>query len=131
MNACCFFVSKPCPALCYPMDWSLPGSSIHGISQARILEWVAISSSRELPNPRMEYTSPALALDFLPLSHTGSPSECMHRCSYLSVDWVESIIHKGLILLFHKLFLFSSVLDCVKQVTQKWKLKCFFFLNDI
>ena len=37
--------SKSCPTLCYPMDYSLPGSSIHGISQARILEWVSISFS--------------------------------------------------------------------------------------
>ena len=35
-----------CPALCDPMDYSLPGSSVHGILQARILEWVATSSSR-------------------------------------------------------------------------------------
>ena len=35
-----------CPALWDPMDRSPPGSSVHGISQARILEWVAISSSR-------------------------------------------------------------------------------------
>ena len=35
-----------CPALCDPMDYSPPGSSVHGIMQARILEWVAISSSR-------------------------------------------------------------------------------------
>ena len=36
-------VSQPCPALCNPMDCSLPGSSVHKIHQARILEWVAIS----------------------------------------------------------------------------------------
>ena len=35
-------VSQSCPALCDPMDCSLPGSSVHGILQARILEWVAI-----------------------------------------------------------------------------------------
>ena len=34
------------PALCYPVGCSQPGSSLHGIIQARILEWVAISSSR-------------------------------------------------------------------------------------
>ena len=37
---------QSCPALCDPMDHSPPGSSVHGILQARILEWVAISSSR-------------------------------------------------------------------------------------
>ena len=35
-----------CPTVCDPMDYSPPGSSVHGISQARILEWVATSSSR-------------------------------------------------------------------------------------
>ena len=39
-------VSKSCQSICDPMDCSPPGSSVHGISQARILEWVAISSSR-------------------------------------------------------------------------------------
>ena len=38
-------VVQSCPAPCDPMDCSLPGSSIHGIFQARILEWVAISFS--------------------------------------------------------------------------------------
>ena len=37
---------QSCPSLCDPMDHSLPGSSVHGILQARTLEWVAISSSR-------------------------------------------------------------------------------------
>ena len=36
---------QSCPTLCDPMDWSLPGFSVHGILQARTLEWVAISFS--------------------------------------------------------------------------------------
>ena len=39
-------VTQSCPTLCHLMDHSLPGSSVHGILQARILEWVAIPSSR-------------------------------------------------------------------------------------
>ena len=39
-------VAQSFPALCDPMDCSLPGSSIHGIFQAKVLEWVAISFSR-------------------------------------------------------------------------------------
>ena len=39
-------LSQSCPTLCNPMDYSLPGSSLHGILQARVLEWVAISFSR-------------------------------------------------------------------------------------
>ena len=38
-------VSQSCPTLCDSMDCTLPGSSVHGILQARILEWVAISFS--------------------------------------------------------------------------------------
>ena len=34
-------VTQSCPTLCDPMDWSLPGFSVHGIFQARVLEWVA------------------------------------------------------------------------------------------
>jgi len=45
-------VAQSCPTLCEPMDCSLRGSSIHGISQARILEWVAVSFSRESSQPR-------------------------------------------------------------------------------
>ena len=45
-------VAQSCPTLCNPMDCSLPGSSIHGIFQARILEWVAISFSRGSSWPR-------------------------------------------------------------------------------
>ena len=41
-----------CLTLCDPMGCSLPGSSVRGIFQARILEWVAISSSRESSQPR-------------------------------------------------------------------------------
>ena len=43
---------QSCPTLCDPMDCSPPGSSVHGILQARILEWVAISSSRGSSQPR-------------------------------------------------------------------------------
>ena len=50
-------VAQLCPTLCDPMDCSLADSSIHGISQAIILEWVAISSGAQvkssLPSPDM------------------------------------------------------------------------------
>ena len=44
--------AQSCPTLCDPMDCSLPGSSVHGILQARVLEWVAISFSRGSSQPR-------------------------------------------------------------------------------
>ena len=45
-------VTQLCPTLCEPMNCSLPGSSVHGILQARILEWVAISFSSRSSQPR-------------------------------------------------------------------------------
>ena len=44
-------VAQSCPTLCNPVDWSLPGSSAHGILQARILEWVAMTFSRGSSRP--------------------------------------------------------------------------------
>ena len=54
-------VPQSCPALCDPMDCSLPGSSIHGVVQARILEWVAIFSSRGSYSPGIKPSFPASA----------------------------------------------------------------------
>ena len=45
-HMCACSVIQPCLTLCYPIDCSLPGSSVHRILQARMLEWVAISSFR-------------------------------------------------------------------------------------
>ena len=45
-------VTQSCPTLCKPMDYSLPGSSVHGIFQARILEWIATYYSRRPAQPR-------------------------------------------------------------------------------
>ena len=67
------------------MDYSLPGSSVHGILQAHILEWIAIPSSRDLPNPGIELVSlmsTALACGFfffffLPLVPPGKPTESL------------------------------------------------------
>ena len=47
-------IAQSCPTLCNPMDCSLPGSSVHWIFQAIVLEWIAISFSRDLPNPGIE-----------------------------------------------------------------------------
>ena len=45
-------VAQSCPSLCDPMDYSLPGSSVHGILQAKILEWGAVPFSRKSSQPR-------------------------------------------------------------------------------
>jgi len=56
----CCFVAKSCLTLGDPMDCSPPGSSVHGILQAKTLERIAIASSRGSLNPRTEPLSPAL-----------------------------------------------------------------------
>ena len=57
-------VAQSCLTLCNAVGCSLLGSSVHGILQARILEWVAISFSRHLPDAGIEPTSPALTAGF-------------------------------------------------------------------
>ena len=59
-------VNQLCTTLCNPMDGSPPGSSAHGIFQARTLEWVAIPSPGDLPDPGIGLGSPALQVDSLP-----------------------------------------------------------------
>ena len=66
-------VAQSCPAVCDPMDCSPPGSSVHGILQARILEWAAISSSRRSSQPRDQTQVSCVAgrLILYCLSHQG------------------------------------------------------------
>ena len=67
-------VAQSCLTLCNTMGCDLPGSSVHGIVQGRILEWVVIPFSRDLPNPGIEPRSPALQTDSLPSEPPGDPS---------------------------------------------------------
>ena len=70
-------VVQSCPSLFDPMNCSPPGSSVHEIFQARILEWVATSYSRAASGPRDQtctFVSPALAGGFLPLAPPNSGS---------------------------------------------------------
>ena len=60
-----------------------PGSSVHGILQARILEWVAISFSRDLPDPGIELRSPALQPDPLLSEPPGKPFFFLPNYSHL------------------------------------------------
>ena len=72
-----------CLTLWDPMDYSPPGSSGHGIFQARIVQWVAIFSSRNLPDPGIKLaslTSPALAGRFFTPESPGKPLICSKNC---------------------------------------------------
>ena len=67
-------VTQSCPILFDPMDCSLPGSCIHGLLQARILEWVAMPFSRASSQLGMKAGSPALQTDSLPSQPRGKPN---------------------------------------------------------
>ena len=72
------FVTESRPTFGDPLDYSPPGSSVHGVLQARILEQVAMSYCRGSGNPGIELTSPvspALRWILYLLSHCGSPME--------------------------------------------------------
>ena len=84
---CCCLVAKSCLTLLWPIDYSSPGSSVHGISQARILGWVAIS-----PNPGIKLASPTLAGGFFTTAPPGKPklftkSMEMSAESFLAKMW--------------------------------------------
>ena len=66
-------VAQSCPSPYDPMGCSLPGASVHGIFQVRILEWVAISFSKGSSRSGIEPTSSALQACSLLLSQQGSP----------------------------------------------------------
>ena len=59
------------------MDCSLPGSSVHGIFQARILDWLPFPSLEDLPHPGIKPRSPALQADSLPTELPGKPNYSM------------------------------------------------------
>ena len=82
-------VVQSCLALCHPVDCSPPGSSVHGILQARILEWVSISFSRGFPDPGMEPRSPALQADALTSEPPGTPWlwELDHKEGWVPENW--------------------------------------------
>ena len=67
-------VTKSCPTLLKPHGYSPPGSSVHGIFQAKMLEWVAILSPGDLPGPGLKPRSPVLQTYYLvtePPGNTG------------------------------------------------------------
>ena len=93
-----------CPTLGDPMNYSPPGSSVHGILQARILEWVAMPSSGDLPNSGIKpesLMSPALAGRFYTTSATWKPTHAHTHTHTHTHLYIYTHTHNG-ILLSHK-----------------------------
>ena len=79
-------VTQSCPALFYPMDCSPPGSSVHGVLQTRILEWVAISFSRrysQLTGQNCIFWVSCVAGGIFPAKPSGKPNTPVSCCILL------------------------------------------------
>ena len=95
-------IIQSCLTLCDPMDWGLPGSSVHGILQARILEWVAVSFSRRSSQPRDLTQVSCTAGRLSHLSHKGvlwlevysnsNRSWCQSYAHRYSSSWLKHIL---------------------------------------
>ena len=84
-------VAQLCATICDPIDCSLPGSSVHGIFQAKVLEWVAISLSRGSSWPRDRIQFPALQADALASEPLGKPGYSLCGCKELHMT--EQLTH--------------------------------------
>ena len=93
------FITQSYLTLCDPMDCSLLGSSVYGILQARILEWVASPFSRGLPDPGVEVGSLALQANSLPSEPPEKPRRSIALC-YLILSFHKAKHVKHLDFLF-------------------------------
>ena len=78
-----------CLTLCHPMDCSPPGSSVHGILQKRILEWVAILSPGDLLKPGIKPMAPTLEADSLPSEPPGKSERGVQMALAMSYQCLQ------------------------------------------
>ena len=90
--------AQSCLTPCNPLDCSLPGSSVHGIFQARILEWIAISSSRGSSSPRDETLNSCIGRQILYLCTTWEEPNCLYSNTKLKVERKKKrmVVHRAL-----------------------------------
>ena len=86
-------VAQSCPTLCNSMDYT-----VHGILQARILEWVTFPFSRDFPNPGIEPRSPTLRADSLPAESQRKPKNTgVGSLSLLQWIFLTQELNRGLL----------------------------------
>ena len=78
-----------CPTLSDPMDCSLPGSSVHGIFQARVLEWGAIALSTQFLDQGSNLGSHSESTEAYPLDHQGFPDKSVKKKTW-GISWWPS-----------------------------------------
>ena len=108
----------------WPMDCSSPGSSVHGISQARILKWLPFPSSGDLLDPGIELTSPALARRFFTTTPPGKPP----RLHYALTNIINTVINGTLTVWLdlpfqgeRKRMIVSSALSQIRGTIFRWQ----------
>ena len=89
---CCCLVTKSRLTLFDPLDCSPAGSSVHGISLARILQWLPFLSPEDLPDPGTEPVSPPLAGQFFSAEPPGKPR--------ISTRHLQILCCKNMVLIF-------------------------------
>ena len=115
-------VAQSCPALCYPMGCSLPGSSVHGILQARILEWVTISLSRGSSRPRDRTQISCKAGRVFTAERLGKPFLLRYSCPIFSPLQLSLTFEKQTLLFSHSQLYHAHWPRC-KNLPAK-RLKC-------
>ena len=102
-------ITQLCPTLCNPMDCILPGSSLHGILQARILEWVSISFSRGPSQPRDWTCISCIGRQILcHWSHLGSMTNHKYLLNKQISEWKIIELH---------FWLYFSSVNSVQQIS--------------
>ena len=91
LKPCCCLVTKSCLTLCNSIDYSLPSSSVHGILQARTLEWVAISYLRGSSQPRDRTHNSCLAGGFFTTEPPGALLNIYSICIISSGGYVQFV----------------------------------------
>ena len=104
---------QSCPTLCDPMDYSTPGSSVHGILQARILEWVAMPSSRGSSPPRhwtrVSYVF-CIAGGFFTMSTTWEA-----QCKVTQPLWTIVLRFKDAVCWTHSFNIFTDIFPYIRK----------------
>ena len=102
-------VTQACPTLCNPMDYSSPGSLVHGILQERILEWVAFLFSSRFSQPRDLTGVSLIAGEILyQLSHQGSPR--LYKLVYKSL--FQNVLYAE-----NQFYHIQDTLICLQKIT--------------
>ena len=121
MCVCVFKSLQSCPTLCDPMDYSPPGSSVHGILQPRILEWVAMPSSRGSSCPGIEPASVVSCIGRQVLyheCHLGGVCVCARACASPGKLLCVCVCARAKPVCMHVCVCVQSPCVCVKPVCE-------------